>query len=100
MKAKKKKPQVLSQRTNRRLINRSKKVTKKTTARPKTKRPTAKKRVNEIKKPTTPKMPPPKKYYITINGKKINLENEIIKKYNLTPGDFLPFSRYKVFIER
>jgi hypothetical protein len=43
---------------------------------------------------------PPQKYYITISGKKISLENEIIKKYNLRAGDFLPFSRHKVFIEK
>ena len=50
----------------------------------------------------TPKKPkvPPQKYYITISGKKISLENELIKKYNLRPGDFLPFSRHKVFIEK
>jgi len=43
---------------------------------------------------------PPQKYYITISGKKISLENELIKKYNLRAGDFLPFSHHKVFIEK
>jgi hypothetical protein len=43
---------------------------------------------------------PTQKYYITINGKKIPLEHELIKKYNLRPGDFLPFSHHKVFIEK
>jgi hypothetical protein len=51
------------------------------------------------KAPKIPKVPP-QKYYITISGKKISLENELIKKYNLRPGDFLPFSRHKVFIEK
>jgi ribosomal protein L18E len=82
------------------VVQRSKKVAHKRTVQLKPKRTAAKKQAQEIKKDINKRLPKPKKYYITISGKKINLDNEIIKKYNLTPGDFLPFSRYKVCTDK
>jgi hypothetical protein len=43
---------------------------------------------------------PLRQFYITISGKKVSLDNEIIKKYNLKAGDLLPFSGHRVFVEK
>ncbi len=100
MKKPKKKSRIPSQRTNKHLVRSGKKSNKKISAKPKAKSTSAKKQP-QVKILTIKKnVPKPRKYYITISGKKVSLDNEIIIKYNLNPGEFLPFSRYKVFVEK
>ncbi len=100
MKKPRKKSRIPPQRTNKHLVRSDKRTTKKISAKPKAKSASAKKQ-SPIKILTIKKhSPKPRKYYVTISGKKVSLDNEIIIKYNLNPGEFLPFSRYKVFVEK
>jgi hypothetical protein len=105
MKAKKSKS-LISRRTKvQRKVRTRKKSSTAAAAKTKTKQKPAKKQVRAIKKP--PKKParkamviPMRKYYITISGEKVSLDNEIIRKYNLKAGDLLPFSGHRVFVEK
>jgi hypothetical protein len=105
MKAKKHKP-LTSRRTKAQpRIRTSKKSSSTAAAGKKSKQKPAQKKVRAIqtpiKKPARKAMVIPlRQYYITISGKKVSLDNEIIKKYNLKPGDLLPFSGHRVFIEK
>jgi hypothetical protein len=105
MKAKKKKPLTVPRTRAQRKSSKNKTPKKPAPVKRQDKKPALKKKLRGTDKSAlkeTPKKPkvPLQKYYITISGKKISLENELIKKYNLRPGDFLPFSRHKVFIEK
>jgi deoxycytidine triphosphate deaminase len=105
MKAKKSKS-LISRRTRvQRKVSTRKKSTTAAAAKTKKKQKPVKKQVRAIKKP--PSKParkamviPMRKYYITISGEKVSLDNEIIKKYNLKAGDLLPFSGHRVFVEK
>jgi hypothetical protein len=74
-------------------------------AKTKTKQKPVKKQIRAIKKPSNKParkamVIPMRKYYITISGEKVSLDNEIIRKYNLKAGDLLPFSGHRVFVEK
>jgi hypothetical protein len=104
MKAKKKKP-LPPTRKRASQKSRQNKKTKKSVPVARSKKTVLKKKLSGSKKPRQKKSVkkaemPSQKFYITINGKKVSLENEIIRKYNLRAGDFLPFSKHRVFIEK
>jgi hypothetical protein len=105
MKAKKKKPLTKPRIRAQRKISKNKTPKKPAPVNRKDKKTALKKKLRGTDKRALQKAPkktkvPLQKYYITISGKKISLENELIKKYNLRAGDFLPFSHHKVFIEK
>jgi hypothetical protein len=51
------------------------------------------------KEKTKKTLPKSKKFYVTINGKKMFLDQEMVKKYQLEAGSFLPFTNLEVFAE-
>jgi hypothetical protein len=105
MKAKKKKPLTAPRTRAQRKTSKNKTPKKPAPVNQKDKKTALKKKLRGTDKSALRKAPKktkvlPQKYYITISGKKISLENELVKKYNLRAGDFLPFSHHKVFIEK